>query len=123
MSTIINNIKENNISRDANQINEILQKIGTSNEDGSKNSIRRIAQEYGYYYSTLKRMYKKYISNSTNGAHGGNNKIFSEQEEKDLFEFIKNVYIDCNVYFDDESLRILAIMKWNSINKLKIENK
>ena len=52
-------------------------------------------------YSTLK---KRYASEDETKTHGGQNKLFFVDEEQALSEYVKNMYIACNVYFDDDSL-------------------
>ncbi len=58
---------------------------------------------------------------------GGHNTSFTEEEEKDLFEYIKNVFIDACLFFDDECLHFLAMNKWdklhpNEINEFRASN-
>ena len=53
---------------------------------------------------------------------GGNNKIFTDDEEKDLYEYISNVFINCNIMFNDEQLRLLSIQKYNMLRKEKDSN-
>lgn len=67
----------------------------------NKQTTHLIAKKYNIKYSTLTRKYKrwintgndenKYLTNIEN--RGGYNKIFTENEEKELSLFIKNLYI------------------------------
>jgi hypothetical protein len=90
-----------------------------SNEKGV---CKKISNKYNIPYNTLKDKYRKWLSEDKVDAttsienRGGHNKIFSEEEERSLFEYIKEVYINCCLFFDDECLKLLAIKKWNEIH-------
>lgn len=78
----------------------------------------KLAAKYNCNYKTLKNKYSEWQNNDDNDnkndeEHRGNKTKFNEKEEKDLFEYIKNVYIETNLFFDDECLSIIAKRKWD----------
>jgi hypothetical protein len=65
------------------------------------------------------RKYKKWQNDMTIDLslerRGIHNKIFTIEQERLLFEYIKVVFIDTNLFFDDTCLKFLAISKWNAL--------
>ncbi len=50
---------------------------------------------------------------------GGHNKLFTEKEERDLYEYIRKVFIDCNLSFNNVHLKFLAIQQYHMLQKEK----
>src|ERR1700722_9776539 len=89
--------------------------------NGEQKCTMIITNKYNINRRTFLRKYKlwkdnKNINNENRGAH---NKIFTDEQEKDLYEYISKVFIDCNIRFNDEQLQLLAIQKYNMIQKDK----
>ena len=83
--------------------------------------IKEISKKYNIKYKTLLNKYKKWndddklnIFNDEN--RGGHKKIFTENEEYELSEYIKNLYIRNGIYFDNDCVKILALKKYNLIH-------
>ena len=96
-----------------------MEQINTLDENNLPKSIKRVADEFGIAYTTLKNRYAKFLSGKNVNKRGGNNRLFTEDEEKDLADCIKNVYVALNLYFDDDSLKELATLRWNYLHANK----
>ena len=76
-----------------NDIFEYISKIKTND----KKYIKTASIVYGVNYNTLKNKYSKYTRNMNSHLQsehrGGHNKIFTENEERKIYEYIKNEYI------------------------------
>jgi hypothetical protein len=109
--------KYNNADWDWNDIFEEIETLKIT----EANYIKIVSTKYNIKYETLRKKYNKWVSNDkipvimkeTRGIH---NRLFTVDEERDLFEYIKEVYIDGNLFFDNECLKLLAIKKWNLIH-------
>ena len=80
----------------------------------NKNALCDIAIKYNIKYSTLKERYRKWIYNdcevvNNNETRGGSKKIFTEEEEKELSNYIKELYIKNVFIFDNDYLKIVAL--------------
>lgn len=79
------------------------------------NVFKIISKKYNINYGTLKNKYSSHINNKNNMniniENRGVNKIFSETEEKEIFLFLKENFIDRN--------RIL----YNDIIKIHVKDK
>ncbi len=93
--------KENNVSYTDKKMNAIMKQVGSSDENGNQISLRQIALKYNINYNTMKFRYNKYRSGVALQSHGGNNKIFTEQQERELYDCIRIFFIGNNLYFDD----------------------
>jgi hypothetical protein len=83
--------------------------------------IAKTSKKYNINRRTLIRKYQKYkrgildaesLKKEHRGAH---NKIFTYNEEKMMFQHIKNVYIDGQKFFDDKCLQKFAIKTWKTL--------
>lgn len=52
----------------------------------------------------------------TSDNRGKNNKIFTDENEKSLYDYVVAVFINCDLYFDDTCLQITAKKLWNTLN-------
>lgn len=109
--------EEKKINYSDEDIIKIMKEIGTNDENNRQMTIRNVALKYKINYSTLKFRYKKFISNTKITNHGGNNKLFTDDEEQKIYDKINNDFIKKNLYFDDECLKILAMNYWNTIHE------
>jgi hypothetical protein len=101
---------------------DVFNEIDTLKNENHANYIKTIAENRNIKYSTLKRKYtqwKNSENNIVNDYRGGHNKIFSESEERDLYNYIVNVFINCNLVFGNEHLKCLAIQKYHLLQKEK----
>jgi hypothetical protein len=99
----------------------IIHELDDSFNANIPNAIKNIAKKYKKKIPTVKKKYKKWISNNKQDlcledSRGKKNQIFTDDEEKELFEYIKNTYIDSNMYIDDNCLAHIAKKKWNDIH-------
>jgi hypothetical protein len=103
--------------------NEIFKEIKELKDNVKSKFIKSIAIKYDINYRTLKNKYNNWENNECpevkNYEFRGLNTLFSEKEEEDLFEYIKKVYIETDLFFDDECLGILAKKKWDQLYPLK----
>ena len=81
------------------------------------------SNKYGIKYSTLSKKYIKYCDNkilmleeSNNENRGGDNKIFSIEDDKNLFDHIKTNFIDKNRPLTNNIIKQVAIDKFNDCN-------
>ena len=94
------------------------------NEDN--NFIKNISIKYAIKYNTLRNKYNKYYNNkhaisidtvNFNGENrGGSNKIFTDIEEKELYEYIKNNFIDKNKPLTNNIIKEIASTKFKNKN-------
>jgi hypothetical protein len=54
-----------------------------------------------------------------NDNRGGHNKLFTETEENNLYDYIKNIFINCNLQFNNDHLKILATQQYHMLQKEK----
>jgi hypothetical protein len=84
----------------------------------SNTYLRDISIKYGILYKTLSNKYYAYCEDKENmflkvdnENRGGSNKIFSLQQEEELYDDIKSNYIDKNRPLTNEIIKQLAIKK------------
>jgi hypothetical protein len=89
-------------------------------KETNKHAINIISNKYKINYNTLKGKYKLWLDNGCPDIiidNRGKESSFTEEEERTLYEYIKEIYIDNHLYFDDTCLKILAQKKWNLLEK------
>lgn len=78
-----------------------------------------IAEKYNINKHTLSVKYKNWIDNNRSldmiDKRGKHNNLLNETEEKNLYDYIKAVYIDGNLFFDDGCLQITAKKLWDTL--------
>jgi hypothetical protein len=72
---------------------DIFKHIEQIKSEGEYNFIRIISDKYGIKYGTLKNKYSKWLSDGQPNINkienrGGHNKIFTEEQERKLYEWI-----------------------------------
>lgn len=95
---------------------QIYQEINELEDSGEHKYIRIISKKYNINYKTLKNKYSNWSKNKdfdieSTEQRGGSNKLFTEKEEEELYNYINDVYIKGNLFFDDECLRLTATKK------------
>lgn len=89
-------------------------------------AITVIAEKYNINPKTLRNKYNKWLYNcqfiNENENRGGHNKYFTIEQERDLYEYIKNVYIDTCIFFDDACLKIIVKEKWTLLHENDVLN-
>ena len=104
---------------------DVLKDVETQKDGGDNHYMKTISERYNIKYSTLQRKYSKWKNNKclqNDERRGGHNKTFTEDEERILFNYIKTVFIDCNLIFNDNHLRYLAIQYYNMSRKERDAN-
>jgi hypothetical protein len=79
--------------------------------------IIHISEKYGIKYKTLKNKYNNYknspeINNINDENRGGTNKIFTENEEQEIFNYLKENFICKNKMLCNEIIKLYAIQEW-----------
>lgn len=99
--------------------NDVLNEIYNLELSGEHKYIKIISTKYNICKGTLKRVYHKWKKNDRSylvlTETRGLKKLFSEYDERNLYEYIKSVYIDGNLFFDDECLQIMAKKMWDGL--------
>ena len=97
---------------------DIFDEIDLLKNDTSKIS-KITSKKYGINYKTLKNKYSYYKNNQDlifNGEkRGGFNKSFNEKEEKEIFLFLKENFIDKNKVLCNDIIKIHAIDKFKEL--------
>jgi len=98
---------------------DVFNEYETLKNDGDKKCIIKIVKKYNISRTTFLRRYNLWKNEllEEQEKRGGHNKIFTDEEEKELYEYITKVFIDCNIRFNDEQLQLLAIQKYNMLRK------
>ena len=97
---------------------DVLELVDKKKSEGIRSHITDVVKQYKITYRTLQRKYSEWVKNGKpkeiedEENRGGHNKFFSEEEERKLYEYMKEVYVDNNLFFDDECLKIIAAKKW-----------
>lgn len=100
---------------------EVLDYIETIKGNGEYKYIRKACEKFNVKRSTLEHKYRKWILsdkckiNSVENR-GGSNQSFTEDEERVMYEYIKDVYIINDLFIDDTCLKIMAKKKWNFLH-------
>jgi len=99
---------------------DVFLEIERLKKNGEKNFLKIIETDYDIPYGTIRTKYSNWIKNdkkiNENDNRGGHNKLFTDQQEKTIYEIIKNVFIDCHLYCDDDIIRIIANLNWIRLN-------
>lgn len=88
-------------------------------KDTKVNFLRIIADKYGIIYGTLKNKYNKMHNNTTNvntENRGGSNKIFTKNDERELYNHIKINFIDKNTPLTNNIIKEIALDKFKQKN-------
>ena len=92
-------------------------------KDKNKNYLKDISIKYGIKYDTLAHKYNNYCKNKcldfNKESRGGSNKIFTTQEEKDMYDYIKINFIDKNKPLNNNIIKEIALNKFKNKNKDK----
>jgi hypothetical protein len=79
--------------------------------------LRTISNKYAIKYTTLKNKYNLHCRNNdlsfNTENRGGSNKIFSDVEDKELYDHIKLNYIDKDAPLTNDIIKEIALNKFN----------
>lgn len=96
---------------------DIFMEIEILKSANKKDFIKTVAGNYGIKYKTLKNKYNKYKNdvnindNINNENRGGHKRIFNDQDEYEIFLFLKNNFMDKNRILCNEIIKLHAIDK------------
>ena len=92
---------------------DIFIEIETSNE-----TMKTISKKYNINYVTLRQKYSLFknnkIDNVNNENRGGSNKKISEREEKELYDYIKENYIDTESVLNNNIIKEIVKEKFKN---------
>ncbi len=136
MSKLVKRIKEQKFTEKRNPYkryqkaswnwSDILEEIDLLKESMNDGFIKYVSKKYGINYQTLKNKYTCYtnnkITNVNNENRGGNNKIFTENQEQQIFDYLKNNFIDKNKMLCNEIITLYAVDLFKFLYPNKIFN-
>ena len=99
---------------------DIFCEIDLLKSEGSFKIIKTTAKKYNINYGTLKNKYNKYsndneYNNFNEENRGINNKSFTDQEEYEIFLFLKENFIDKHKVLCNDIIKIYAKNKFNEL--------
>lgn len=90
------------------------------------NYIKVACKEYGIEEETLRKKYSAYCKDPSidfdTEKRGGSNKLFTQEQEQELFNHIMHVYINKNRPLNNNILKEIALKKYNETAEIKKEN-
>ena len=96
---------------------DIFNEINQQKEDHK--ILKSVSTKYNINYGTLRNKYSKYIEEENTIINkenrGGHNRIFTEQEEREIFFFIKENFIDKKRILCNEIIKNYALKKFNKL--------
>ena len=99
---------------------DILIEIDLLKKESSSRFFKLISVKYNICRRTLIDKYSKWIKDgrpiTINNENRGNETYFSIDEERNLFEYINDLYIKNDLFFDDLCLKILALKTWKELH-------
>ena len=88
--------------------------------------FKTISEKYNINYGTLRNKYTKFkndeIYNDVNNENRGINKIFTEKEEREIYLFLKENFIDKHKILCNEIIKIHSIEKFKKLYANKTFN-
>jgi hypothetical protein len=93
-------------------------------KDEEPKVIKNISVKYNINYGTLRNKYNKFkndiiFHNFDEDKRGGSNKVFTEEEEKEIFLFLKDNFIDKNKVLCNDIIKIHADNKFKNLHPNK----
>lgn len=107
---------------------DVYEYINNAKNDGHSNYIQMACDEFGIKYGTMRDRYGKYQKHCENSEtndmehRGGTNKLFANDEEREMYEYIISNYVDNNRPLNNGILKQIAVHKYNEISEEKKEN-
>lgn len=91
------------------------------NKGNNNNYMKDISSKYGINRKTLRNKYSDWVLKNRpiivdKELRGGYNKLLTLKQERNLYTYVKEVFLDNNMFFDDECLGILATKTYNTFN-------
>jgi hypothetical protein len=104
---------------------DIFTEIDLLKDTMEKQFIKIISKKYNIVYITLKQKYNKYKNNKNNENinnenRGGTNKIFTKNEEQQIFNHLKENFIDKNKMLCNEIIKLYSIEECKKLYPLVI---
>ena len=98
---------------------DIFNEIESLKDDESK-IVKNIALKYNINYGTLRNKYNKFKNdhiyhNFDEENRGGSNKAFNEKEEKEIFLFLKDNFIDKHKVLCNDIIKIHDLDKFKNL--------
>ena len=99
----------------------VFRSIEKLKRKGEKSYIQIVSKKYNIPTRTLKFKYREWVENGKlneiiiKDERGIKNRSFTEEQERELYEYIKDVFINSNLFIDDECIQIMAKKKWDMI--------
>ena len=83
------------------------------------NIIKNTAKKFNINYGTLRNKFSKFKNdanyNDVNNEHRGSHKFFTENEEREIFMFLKENFIDKHKMLCNDIIKIHAIDKFKNL--------
>ncbi len=93
--------------------------------DNTKTSIKEISKRYNINYTTLRQKYSFFKNNKIHNINdenrGGYNKKINEQQEKELYDHIKEKYIDVEGILNNNIIKEIIKEKFIE-NNIEVSN-
>ena len=97
----------------------VFRAIDKLKKRGIKSYIKSVAKKYNINEASLRVKYKQWVTDGKPNKciikdnRGFFSKAFTEEEERELYEYIKELFIVNNWFIDDECIQIMAKKKWD----------
>lgn len=101
---------------------DVLNETQLAKNQHTANYLKVISDKYNIKYGTLRNKFYKWENDHNvilTENRGGHNKIFTENEERNLYDYIINVFVGCNLTFNNEHLKLLAAQYFHQSKKEK----
>lgn len=90
----------------------------------NKSYLKATSLKYGIKYSTLAKKYRNYCNNKKknnnilvdNENRGGSNKIFTIDEEREIYTYVRTNFIDNNKPLNNNIIKEIALNKFKNTN-------
>jgi hypothetical protein len=125
MSKIVKRIREQKFTKKRNPYkkyqkaswiwSDIFEEIDLLKISMNDGFIKFVAKKHGINYKTLRNKYCKHSNNTVdvydinNEKRGGTNKKFTENEEQQIFNYLKHNFIDKNKMLCNEIIKLYTI--------------
>jgi hypothetical protein len=130
MSKIVKRIKDQKFTEKRNPYkkyqkalwiwSDIFEEIDLLKESINKGFIKFVSKKYGINHKTLRNKYNNYVNakridNINIEKRGGHNKKFTEDEEQEIFNYLKSNFIDKNKMLCNEIIKLYVLELFKKI--------